>query len=475
MKRFTISFLFVLSILLAVGSNDVKSSGLFGDLNNDGEVNIADVNLLFDVILNGQPQPAFSPNMTIAEFKANHWQDTRNYIDTVTQDEIIHGWVTSSDEADNIYKTLYITDESGAALTIFINKTGLYRHYPIGQEIILPMRGYYVGKYNGQQVLGYPSWYAAGNTWEATFMPQALWEELVVTAGTPDPTRAEVQPVDVSLAEIANNISREAMLAYQGKLVRFTDVWFEDANGVTTYSNPHSGTNHAIVDENGNRLNVRTSNYANFSEQTLPIGKLEVVGILSTYGSMWQLYLRDSNDVTVIDGGEDPFPVIPVTMLDEGFDRTLPEDWTTVILSGDKSWYQTTFDQNGYAAISGYKGKQPPFDAWLITPALDIENAASKIMTFRTQMAAYGNTTSTFEVYVLDKKDPSSATIKVKLNPTLAAPSSTSTYSEWVESGDLDLSQWSDGIYYIGFRYYATQDVNYATWCLDDVRFGNDQ
>ena len=54
------------------------------------------------------PTAEHHANMTIAEFKAKHWQDARNYIDTVTEDEIIHGWVTSSDESGNIYKNLYI-------------------------------------------------------------------------------------------------------------------------------------------------------------------------------------------------------------------------------------------------------------------------------------------------------------------------------------------------------------------------------
>ena len=64
------------------------------------------------------PTALHHANMTIAEFKAKHWQDDRNYIDTVKEDEIIHGWVTSSDESGNVYKSLYIMDESGYGLSI---------------------------------------------------------------------------------------------------------------------------------------------------------------------------------------------------------------------------------------------------------------------------------------------------------------------------------------------------------------------
>jgi hypothetical protein len=471
MKRFTISLMFVLSLLLAVGSNDLKTGNVFGDLNGDDEVNVADINVLIDIILGGGNNPTpdpNAPNMTIAEFKAKHWQDARNYVDTVTKDEVIHGWVTSSDEAGNIYKTLYITDESDAGLAISIDKRDLYNDYPIGQEIILPMKGYYVGKYNGQQVIGYPQWYAAGNTWEATFMPADMWESLAKKNGTADPDRPEVQPVDVSLGDFMGNSDSETLREYQGRLVRIADVSFEDADGVTTFSEDTHATNRWIFDSEGNRMIVRTSNYADFKDMVLPKGKVEIVGLLTTYGTQWQLQMRNADDVTVT--GESESGEV-LTWIEEGFDNTIPNIWSKVIVSGDKNWYQTLFMNNGYAAMTGYRGTNPPFDAWLITPALDIKNATGKTLSFRTEVNAYGSTTTQFEVYLLNALDPSVATVKVKLNPVLAtAP--TYGYSDWTDSGELDLSQWSDGVYYIGFRYYATQDNNYATWCLDDVKFG---
>ena len=52
------------------------------------------------------------------------------------------------------------------------------------------------------------------------------------------------------------------------------------------------------VDDNGNTLVVRTSNYANFKDDILPSGKVDVVGVMTMYATTWQLYLRDRNDVT---------------------------------------------------------------------------------------------------------------------------------------------------------------------------------
>ena len=542
------------------------------------------------------PTAEHHANMTIAEFKAKHWQDDRNYIDTVKEDEIIHGWVTSSDESGNIYKSLYIMDESGYGLSISINQNSLYNNYRIGQEIVLPLKGYFVGKYNGQQQLGYPAWYAAGNAWEATFLPQAMWESLVEINGLPD--LSKVDTLEVSLSDFVGKTDPETLMKYQGRLVRINGVTFDDADGVATYSEASASTNRMITDADGQSLTVRNSNYADFRADILPEGEVDVVGLLGSYGTTWQLVLRSAGDVigggavgtksnpysieqaiqgqnsgskgwimgyavgavapevtavssnadiewktpttlsnTIVladdpnckdytkcviislpqgspfrqlvnlkdneivyktrvkakgrlgsfmgaaglldnGGSTDEFELVDVivvppgrTELDEGFDSGLPGDWANVKVSGDKAWYQTTFSNNGYAAMTGYKGTQPPFDAWLISPSLDIKNAASKILTFSTQVNGYGSKTTKFEVYILNAVDPTKATVKERLNPTLAvAPAS--GYSSWVGSGDLDLSKWADGSYFIGFRFYATEDANYATWCVDDVKFG---
>lgn len=482
MKRVSFLALFALSLLLAVGSTDVNPCRVYGDMNGDNVANIADVTALINYLLSGEPAVPIaqhSPNMTIAEFKAKHWQDDVNYVDTVTDDEIIHGWITSSDMSGNIYKQLYIVDESGEGLTIGINQQNLYQYYAIGQEIVLPMQGYYVGKYCGQQQLGYPQWYAMGETWETTFMPQTMWESLVELNGLADPGRPEVQPVEVNLADFQGKTDSETLLQYQGKLVCIKGVSFSDADGFTTYAEPTFSTARVVVDENGNELIVRTSNYADFQSEVLPRGKVDLVGLLSFYATrqsangFWQLYLRDINDVTVVDPGEDPVEPDPVNMLNEGFDTSLPDDWTNIAVSGDRRWYQTIYVNNGYAAMTGYKGMQPPFDAWLITPAIDMASVADKTLSFRTQVNGYSSTTTRLEVYLLDSNDPTQATVKVQLDPTLpVAPNF--GYSEWTESGNVDLSQWADGVYYIGFRYSATQDANYATWCLDDVKLGGD-
>ncbi len=162
-----------------------------------------------------------------------------------------------------------------------------------------------------------------------------------------------------------------------------------------------------------------------------------------------------------------PGPVITtVTSLNETF-ASIPATWNNVAVAGDQTFYATSFSGVPYAAVSGYKGTQPPYDAWLVSPGIEIEKCESKTLTFRTQVNGYGSTTSDFKAYVLTDRDPSKAT-RTELKAAFAvAPES--GYSSWVESGNLDLSAYK-GTIYVAFNYTAAQDANYATWCVTDVK-----
>lgn len=173
-------------------------------------------------------------------------------------------------------------------------------------------------------------------------------------------------------------------------------------------------------------------------------------------------------------GTPDPDPTPDtsvVTSLNETFESgAIPAGWSNVKISGDKAWYVTEFDSNHYAAMTGYKGTQPPFDQWLVSPAVDMSKVTDKKLTFDSQVNGYGSKTSVLEVYVLSSADVANAT-KTKLNCTLAtAPAS--GYSGFVPSGNVDLSSYT-GTIHIAFRFYATQDANYATWCIDNVKLNS--
>lgn len=164
----------------------------------------------------------------------------------------------------------------------------------------------------------------------------------------------------------------------------------------------------------------------------------------------------------------------PVTELDEGFVNGIPDSWTNLAVSGSAKWstyaYPAAAPTTFCAQFRLTNASSTPIDAWLITPGLDIMNARGKNFSFSSEVNNVGN--NVIEVYILNSNDPESATVKQKLNPILPNKPTSGTYSAWTSSGDIDLSQWADGVYYIGFRFNAPAGSNYTTWCINNVKFG---
>ena len=538
------------------------------------------------------------PNMTIAEFKAKHWKETANYVDTVTEDEVIHGWVTANDVSNNIYKTIYITDGS-ASLSISVNQNELYKKYRVGQEIVLPMKGHYVGKATGQMYVAAPYYYVNYNSGDSTLeclnMSSDELESLVQFNKLPDVSK--IDTIEVSIGDFQDKFDSETLLKYQGMLVRFKDVEIVEADGKTTFADAaSSSTNRYLMDKDGRKLILRNSRSADFSTDLLPLGRHDIVGVLGFYQTSsptWQFYLRTIEDVigegkkgtrtypysvadalealntgekgwisgyivgavgpevTTVSSNADiewkapttldntiviaddpnckdytkclivPLPQgssfrddanlvnnenaykahlkvlgIPATYMgaagvtgnngatdeyeldvallkmNEQFSSSaIPSRWTNIDLIGNKLW--SIYSYSGGAVSCAQirpLNSNTGVDSWLISPRLDIKKAKSKVFNFTSEVNNVGN--NVIEVYLLDTNDPRTATVKVKLNPILPAKPSNKTYSDWTSSGDIDLSDWADGEYYIGFNFSAPAGSNYTTWCIDDVTFG---
>lgn len=136
-------------------------------------------------------------------------------------------------------------------------------------------------------------------------------------------------------------------------------------------------------------------------------------------------------------------------------------------------WAVVEGDGNNYIATDAFDGFSGggPYEHWLITPPIDMDNIADKTLEFQSSAMTQAPG-SEIEVYVMNSNDPMTATLN-KLNAVFAeAPAR--GYSEWVNSGKLDLSAYS-GIIYIGWRYRAERGGfgNSVTYCLDNINVGN--
>lgn len=441
------------------------------------------------------PDTEFTPNTTIAELKEAYWNDASNHILTIgingaDEHVVVSGRVISSDTTRNITQCIVIQDATGA-LAIRINADSLFTNYKIGQAMTIDATDMHIGRYQGLQQLGSPD-QASGRGRYPAPMPPDFFTLNSRIDGSPDPTDIDTIPVAIP----ALISSPEVLRRMQSRLVRIDNVRFSAGGRAAFCATDKSTTDRLLLDSANNSLAVRTSGKATFAGETLPEGQFDIVGILSYddtgTGAAWYLLLRSTEDLlnvrtpdpAVPDNPDDPdapdTPAItaPRDTLTEvvadftgitSIDRL--QGWRTVTASGNKSWNAQTLSGNTFAFCTGYNGKPDAsgFDAWLITPALDADHMRHKNFSFTSGAGYIGD--GILEVYVMDNDDPATATL-TRLSPDIPQP--TGSWTEFIPSGNLDLSPLS-GIIYIGFRYTAPASApGYVTYRIDDIRIGTD-
>ena len=309
------------------------------------------------------PEATKQANYTLAQVKALYWQEETNYAHTVTEwgalqehkvdsaaalntgmprlaageHIIVKGRVVSSDEAGNVFKSLVI-DDGTAALPFSVNRHNLYLNYRVGQEIVVDLTGMDIGKYNGYMQVGKMDFYESGNAWEVSFMAPETFTRGVELNGLPDVSKVDTLQINSFDQLPATPLGLQT---YQGRLVRFNNVEWQNG-GVDTYSTYHSsGVSQNIVDVNGQTLAARTSGYSNFWNQTLPEGRCDVVCILGYFSSAWQLTLIDGNssmnigNPTAQPGGEsNPYSVAEAIAVQAAGTAPVSAVWTEGYIVG---------------------------------------------------------------------------------------------------------------------------------------------
>ena len=220
--------------------------------------------------------------MTLAELKAQ----TQNV--TFTSDDVIEGYVSSSDETGNIYKYIYIQDKPEnptQGLVISVNATSTYANYPQGAKVYIKLNGLALGTYGNFVQLG-----AMDSTGEFGRIPEADLPTHMFRSCT---EKATIVPKVMTLSEM-----KTANDQYVGCLVEVDNAEFDDSYLCMQYAPEAETVNRQLNDPTSSTTTkvVRNSGYASFANKTLPSGNGKFVGILSKYSSTYQLYIvRDSD------------------------------------------------------------------------------------------------------------------------------------------------------------------------------------
>jgi len=226
--------------------------------------------------------------VTIAELKAEFSDAIKNSKSKLVEKDMkIRGRVTGNDVGGNIYKQFMMQDATGA-IVIAVNQGGLNGFLPEGQEIIVDMKGLYMGGYGKQPQIGAPYNGSIGR------MSKDIWaSHFKVVGGLSNVDTSVFQPVDFTT--IMNDIDNQA-----GRLVILKGVTFDGADGKKTLTDgTTSGGNYVntYVKVNGKNIIIRTSTYADFAKMPMPTTPCNITGIATRYNNDWQILIRMSSDI----------------------------------------------------------------------------------------------------------------------------------------------------------------------------------
>lgn len=232
--------------------------------------------------------------VSIAELKANPtYKDAiaNSGVQQVTDDLKLRVRVTGNDIGGNLYKQFAAEDATGAVI-IAVNQGGICGYLAEGQEIIVDLKGLYVGGYGNQFEIGQPYNGQIGR------MSKDIWNQHFKIVGN-------IQTIDpVDFNDVKGDINANA-----GKLVILKNVTFANADGTQTLiTGTASGGNYYQQKIDGlDNVVVRTSSYADFASMILPYNTetnqkvpCNITGIASRYRDTWQIMIRKTSDIKVL-------------------------------------------------------------------------------------------------------------------------------------------------------------------------------
>jgi len=282
----------------------------------------------------------------------------------ITDDIQIKGTITGNDIGGNIYQEVALEDETGALL-VCISQAGLYGPLPVGQQILVSLKDLYIGGYGQQAEIG--GVYTNTNTGKQSVgrMDRYTWNEHYKILGMGETPEPEV--FDVSKISDATYLYENC-----GKLMTIKGVVLKDADGEKVYA-PDDGSasitancvNRAFSGLSSSRIVLRTSTYADFANAAMMTGTVDITGIFTRYNNIWQILMRDENDIQAgatallkepFDDDQGEFTIV---------NKTLPDE-----LSFVWKWTSANYGMKGSAY---YNSTNYAAESWLISPSVDIE------------------------------------------------------------------------------------------------------
>lgn len=400
-------------------------------------------------------QPYLTVNRTVAQVR----EAADAIVAPYKYDDIIEAYVISTDEHGNFFKTisfqtLATTSQPAIGFSVPVDVSNTYTDVYYGG---LRIGNIYVSSFNEGGV--------------GRLSPN-VYKKVLLSSCTNLSESYLTKKVGVGELMTDSNINT---------LVEVVDVQFSgDAIGRHYYESSNDvggGTNWNLEDKLGNKIYFRTSSFADFSTKEIPIGSGTVKGVLTKYGTDYQLVARSEKDVNLSGKRNTPFFTENFETVENNTNINLV-GWTNIVQAGSLYWQGAVFSGNGCAeyAISGTKVTSNI--GWLITPKIDLDEYKNELLTFRAAQhhLDVDSPLNALDIYISNDFDGINVATATWIPLKGKLPSQATQWYQFVGSGRIDLSSYT-GKVNIGFRYTGSgKTVTLdGAFQIDDVQIYGDK
>jgi hypothetical protein len=293
-------------------------------------------------------EPNIAANKSIGDFQAVVTETMTDY----TADDIISGYVVSSDKGGNFYREIYfVDDKNNFSALLKADIKGSYARYDAGTQIYVKLKGAKVQKNNGMYVIGDADT-RPGKERYISYLADPTYKKHLVR-GCTYKTEAELAKDFTSVVTLKEATDGDK---YLGKLITLTGVQFgKDSRGKTFYNTANiknSATENIIEskDKVSKTVIFRTVEQAGgFANEKVAEKSGTMTGIMTRFQDTYQFIPRTMADLKLTedvftpgDGGTTE-PEGPNEGKDvDGVDQNTPtfvanfSNWSSFILATNK-------------------------------------------------------------------------------------------------------------------------------------------
>ena len=340
-----------------------------------------------------------------------------------TEDASVYGIITADEQSGNLYKAAFMQDRAtGAAIELYLNAVSGVR---IGDSVRVYLKDVTYAMYNGLPQL--KDFEADGH--------------IIILANLPK--EKQIQPALTTIDEIKTG-------KYLAGLVRLENVRFTDQN---VFADPATSGDRTLVDASdySKKVIVRTSNYANFANDSLPQGPGNLVAIASYYEpkDVWQMIIRSAKELefeNYVPGGDADLPYY------QDFTSSFGS-YTTYDVLGAESFEiaYSTAKMTGFVNNSNRANED-----WLISKRFSLEGVSEVSLTMSYIMRYFNNVNEDVTIQVstdYTSGDPTAATWS-KVSASWTEGSDWSTFA----STTVDLSQFAGQKVTVAVKYLSNDE-----------------